>query len=85
MNRKAADRKGSEASDPFAMPKPDKVISAIGLMGLKTIALNLQDANEGSSFQVFFGSARIQPPGLFKILAGEAKETSPPQFRAATP
>ena len=80
MNRKSSERKSSDAADPLAMPKPEKLLSAIGLAGLKTIAFNLQEANEGSLFQLFFGVPEASRQGLFKILAGEAKESSPPQF-----
>ena len=80
MNRKSSEKRSSDAPDPFAAPKPDKIISAIGMAGLKTIAFNFQDSNEGSLFQVFIGAPEATRQGIFKILAGEAKDAAPPQF-----
>jgi hypothetical protein len=78
--RKASEQKGSDAPDPFGTPKSDKVLSALGLAGLKTVAFSLKAENEGSLFQVFFGVPEAGRQGLLKVIAGEAKESSPPQF-----
>ena len=80
LNRKSANKKESDAPDPFATMKPDKVLTAIGLAGLKTIAIHFQDSSEGSLIQVFLGVPEASRQGIFKILAGEPKECAPPQF-----
>jgi hypothetical protein len=80
MRRKASEQRGSDAPDPFAAPKPDKLLSALGLAGLRTIAFSLKAENEGSLFQVFFGVPESARLGLLKVIAGEAKESNPPQF-----
>src|SRR6266404_2771478 len=80
FNRKTSEKKNPEAPDPFASVKPEKIITAIGLAGLKTVAFNFQSSNEGSSVEFFLGVPEATRQGLFKILAGEAKESNPPNF-----
>src|SRR6266404_1613384 len=80
FNRKATEKKNPEAPDPFSSIKPEKIISASGLAGLKTLAFNFQYSNEGSSVEFFLGVPEGARQGLFKILAGEAKESNPPNF-----
>ncbi len=70
----------SEAPDPFAVPRPEKVVAAMGLAGLKTLAFAFQDSSEGALFQLFIGAPEATRQGIFKILAGEAKESSVPSF-----
>src|SRR6266568_2467001 len=70
----------SEAPDPFAAPRPEKVVAATGLAGLKTLAFAFQDSSEGALFQLFIGAPEATRQGIFKILAGEAKESSAPSF-----
>jgi hypothetical protein len=77
--RKPAKKENPEAPNPFD-PKPDQIIAASGLAGLKTIAFSFQDSNEGELLQVFLGVPEASRQGLFKILGGEAKESSPPPF-----
>ena len=66
-------------SNPFSF-KPDKVIAALGLNGLKAVAVNLLSSGEGTEMNLFLGVPEANRQGLFKILAGEAKEFSPPPF-----
>src|SRR5882724_7810125 len=80
FNRKTSEKKNPEAPDPFASVKPEKIIAASGLAGLKTLAFNFQYSSEGSSAQFFLGVPEATRQGLFKILAGEAKESNPPNF-----
>ncbi len=80
FNRKTIEKKNPEAPDPFSTIKPEKIIAATGLAGLKTLAFNFQYSNEGSSMEFFLGVPEATRQGLFKILAGEPKESTPPNF-----
>ena len=80
MTRKSSEKRPSDAPDPFTGPAPDKIIAALGLSGLKTLAFNVQDSSEGSLFQVLLSAPEATRQGIFKIIAGEPKETIPPSF-----
>src|ERR1051325_1594817 len=69
----------NRAANPFA-PDPSKVLDALGLTGLKTIAAHLSDTGDGALFNVFFGAPESARKGIFKVLIGEAKDSSPPPF-----
>ena len=78
--RQAAEKKENpDAPNPFDL-KPDKIISALGLKALKTLAFSFQESNEGGLFQLFVGAPESSRQGIFKILAGEPKESNPPKF-----
>jgi len=79
-NRLSSERKEPDATDPFALPKPDKMLAATGLAGLKTIAFTAQNSNEGTLFQLFLSIPEAGRQGLFKVIAGEPKDCSPPAF-----
>ena len=80
LSRKLGQRKESEdAPNPFDV-KPQKVLGALGLNGLKTLAFCYQPSNEGSMVQVFVGVPESSRQGLFKILAGEPRDPHPPAF-----
>jgi len=67
------------ASNPFSF-KPEKVIAGLGLNGLNTIAFDYLYSNEGLQFNLSLGVPEAGRAGIFKILAGEPKEVSPPPF-----
>ena len=69
----------SASSNPLT-PKPDKIIAATGLGGLKTVALSYRNAAEGMSMQLSLGIPEANRTGLFKMLAAEPKESTPPAF-----
>jgi hypothetical protein len=79
MRRLTEKKENTEAPNPFDL-KPEKILGAIGLNGLKTLAFTFQQSNEGSMFQVFVGVPESGRQGLFKILAGEPRESRPPPF-----
>jgi hypothetical protein len=60
--------------------KPDKVIAATGLGALKSVAATLRQSNEGSLIDVFLSVPESSRQGLFKLLVGEPKESTPPPF-----
>jgi hypothetical protein len=69
----------AEPANPLGI-KPDKVIAALGLNGLKTIAFNYSVSSEGTSCNIMLAVPESSRTGLFKILAGEAKDYNPPPF-----
>jgi len=73
--------KASEAApDPFASIRPERILSAAGLSGLRNAAFAYHDSPEGPMIQFSLGVPESERKGLLKILAGEAKETTPPPF-----
>ncbi|MEY2466688.1 MAG: hypothetical protein QOD03_1209 [Verrucomicrobiota bacterium] len=66
--------------DPFAALRPAKIIAALGLNGLKTVAFSFQNSREGSLIQASIGVPEANRSGIFKIFAPESKESSPPPF-----
>jgi hypothetical protein len=72
-------KENPDAPNPFDIA-PDKILNALGLTALRTVAFSMQQSGEGSLFQVFCSVPEASRQGLFKILAGEPKEASPPPF-----
>lgn len=79
ITKKASAAMGGNESNAM-MPKPDKVISAVGLAGLKTAAASISGSPEGSTIQIFVGAPEGQRKGFLKILAMEPKSANPPPF-----
>ncbi|MFN7139338.1 MAG: hypothetical protein ACK4UN_08370, partial [Limisphaerales bacterium] len=65
-----------EDENPF-MPKPDKIISAIGLNGLQSLAFAYTDSAEGGTVKFLIGAPESSRQGLFKMLIPEAKNAGP--------
>lgn len=61
-------------------PHPGKLISAIGLNGLRAACFSLRESSEGSLMQFYLDVPEANRVGLFKILAGDPKEATPPTF-----
>jgi hypothetical protein len=61
-------------------PRMDKILGAIGLAGLQTVAFNLRDTSEGCLIGVNLNVPEAGRRGIFKAIAFEAKEASPPPF-----
>ena len=74
MNKDSGDKQGGAAMGM----KPDKLLSALGLTGLQTIAFNLRDSGDGFLVGFNLNVPESQRRGLFKILAFEAKDANPP-------
>lgn len=62
------------------MPGADKLMSGLGINGLKSLAFSYRDTAEGSLVQFFVGVPESGRLGLFKILAADAKPSGPPEF-----
>jgi len=69
-----------EAPDPFAQVRPEKILKAAGLNGLRSAAFALQDSPDGALIQFHIGVPEADRKGVLRILAGESKETTPPAF-----
>jgi hypothetical protein len=70
-----------EANQPSFTPyRPEKVIGALGLNAIRSVALSVHQTEEGSFFNLFLSAPETEREGLLKILAGECKETAPPPF-----
>jgi hypothetical protein len=79
-SRKPAGKPEGDAPDPFDVIPPEKILTATGLAGVRTLAFSLEPSNEGLRFQLSIGVPDTSRQGFIKILAGEAKETTPPPF-----
>ena len=80
ITKQASEKKEPDADDPLGSMNPGKIMAAIGFAGLKSVAFNFQNQPEGSIFQLFLAVPEGSRQGLFKILAGEAKDSNPPAF-----
>jgi hypothetical protein len=69
-----------EAFSPMPRLRLDKFIAASGLTALQSVAFTFHDGNDGSLFDLFLAVPEANRQGLFKILPGEPKESSPPLF-----
>lgn len=69
----------AEPASPL-IPKPDKIISAMGFTGIKSIAIAYHETPEGALSQIFIGMPESSRQGLFKILAADTADSNPPPF-----
>lgn len=65
--------------NPFEL-KPEKLLSALGLSGLSTLAFKTSGNAEGSFLEVFLGVPEAARQGIFKVLSPEKNDSSPPPF-----
>jgi hypothetical protein len=77
--REAADDE-QFSPDPFAQVKPEKVISATGLGSLRSAAFAYEQSPAGGTLTLYLGAPDETRSGVFKILAGEPRDASPPPF-----
>ena len=61
-------------------PSVDKILSAIGLSGVQSIAFNLTQSADGSLAKLSLNVPEGSRKGLFEIMAVEPKDSSPPSF-----
>jgi hypothetical protein len=73
----------SEAQNPFESYSWEDFMAAVGLTGVKTLAFNLQDSDDGMLVQCFVGVPESARHGFLKIFPGEARESGPPPFVSA--
>jgi hypothetical protein len=70
----------ADTPDPFSMLSPTRILAATGLNKIKTFAFSLQTSPEGSMAQFFLTLPESSRQGLFAVLPGEPKDSSPPSF-----
>jgi hypothetical protein len=82
MIREASEKKENpEAPNPVEEAfRAEKVLAVAGFSGLKSAAFSYIPSNEGGLWQFFLAVPESARSGVFKILAGEPKECSPPPF-----
>lgn len=80
LARQSQGRGDPNTPDPLAALNPEKIMAAVGFNGLKTLAFAFHNSSEGSLAQVFVGVPESSRQGIFTILPGEPKDSSPPPF-----
>ena len=80
LARKRAEPPGEQQSLFGALPTMEKVLNALGLSGVQTIAFNVQQSTEGSTAHLVMRVPESARKGLFNILAVSPKDASPPPF-----
>jgi hypothetical protein len=80
LARKAAAAEDSGEIDPLAQLDPVKIINAIGLGGLNSMAFTFRSSHGGSAMELFLSVPESSRQGLMKIIAGDAKDSTPPAF-----
>jgi hypothetical protein len=80
LARVPPEKPNPEAPSPLPAIQPIKILSALGLTGLKTVAFDFRDSGDGSSFELFLGAPESARQGFFKLLSAEAKDASLPAF-----
>ncbi len=82
--RQAAELAPADQPDSPMMPGADKILAALGLGGLETIAVKAGGSAEGTLGELFLGVPETNRQGIFKILVTEGKDSSPPPFVPAS-
>lgn len=69
-------------AQPDAPPPLDfrAILQAVGLTGLNTLAVHYREAVEGGTVQVYLRVPESGRSGIFKLMATEAKDATPPPF-----
>ncbi len=80
LSGKPANSTEADSQPNTFLPPLSKITTVLGLNGLKTGAVSYHNSNEGGLLQFFLGIPEADRRGLFKVLAFEAKEASPPTF-----
>lgn len=82
LNKVLAAEAANAEPNPMGLT-PDKIVSALGINELKSIAFQVTDSPEGSLSQMFIGVPESKRKGLFQLLNLEAKDSAPPAFVGA--
>jgi len=80
FNKMPDDKPNPDAPDPMPLPDKKKIVSALGIAGLKSIAVGYRNGPEGAGFELQLGVPESSREGMFKLLATEAKDAAPPAF-----
>lgn len=77
---KLASAAASESGDADFAPKPDKVVAALGVKGLKTLAFGVREQPEGTFVDMNLNAPAAERKGLLRLLATEPKDAGIPAF-----
>jgi hypothetical protein len=69
-----------EAPSPMPQIPWDKVLSASGLMGLKSAAFACRDSHDGEQFDIFLAAPAAERQGILTMIAATPKAANPPAF-----
>ena len=72
IKEKSGNQRGNDDLDP------EKILTALGLKGMKTLAWNYRELSDGSMMNIHLGVPESGRKGLFKAFAFDAKEALPP-------
>ena len=59
---------------------PNKVLNALGLMGLKSVSLSYRESHDGAQMNLYLSAPEATRQGLLKIFAAAPKDANPPAF-----
>jgi hypothetical protein len=76
LTRKSA----GDQDNPMAMFNPSKILTAVGISSLKTLAFSVQMANDGTTMQFLASMPASSRQGLFSVFPSAAKDAAPPSF-----
>ncbi len=79
LKAKAKDDEGGQGGGAMGM-KPDKLLGALGIMGLQSAAFSVRDTGDGYTVHFNLNVPEGQRKGLFKLLAFETRDANPPPF-----
>lgn len=69
-----------EAPSPIPMPDVGRLVTAIGLSGVKSVGFDFRDTGDGPMGELFVSAPESGRTGLMKIMAVDAKDAAPPAF-----
>ena len=78
--RFSRDAAAEEQPQQMGLPRPDRILAAMGLTGLQTAAFNVRDTTEGVHVNANLNIPGSTRRGLFKLLSYDAKDASPLPF-----
>lgn len=73
-----------DAPSPLPLPEFGRIINALGLGGLKSVAFAFRDLGDGPVVEFFLSAPESGRTGLMKVIAVDAKDATPPAFVPAT-
>ncbi|MBI3880356.1 MAG: hypothetical protein HY301_09880 [Verrucomicrobia bacterium] len=79
--KNAAKEKNAGKGNPFVQTAtPDAMLAALGLTGVRTLALNVQESADGTTASLLVGAPESGRRGVLKVMSFEAKDAAPPPF-----
>jgi hypothetical protein len=69
-----------DAPSPTPQIPWDKVLSASGLMGLKSAAFTYREAHDGARLDFFLAAPEANRQGILRMIAAAPKDANPPAF-----